>query len=151
AVAAAEPDELAGLELRGHVHLLQPEQPAVERAHLVVRAGREAERDVLEPHRPDRSRRRRDSVSSVTAASRMIPVMMYCVAALEPSRPSPFAIVMITSEPSSAETTRPRPPKRLVPPITAAAIAFRSSAPPPVVRSTADRRAASTIPPSAAI
>ena len=63
----------------------------------------------------------------------------------------PFAIVAITSAPKSASLTSPRPPKRLVPPITAAAIASISSVPPPAFRSTLLRRAASTTPPSPAI
>ena len=77
--------------------------------------------------------------------------MMYWVEALEPSSERPLAIVMITSAPSSAETTRPRPPKRLVPPITAAAIALSRIGPPPAVRSTELRRAAKAIPPSTAM
>ena len=42
---------------------------------------------------------------------------------------SPLDTVAITSDPSSAPRTSPRPPKRLTPPMTAAAIAFRSSVP----------------------
>ena len=48
-------------------------------------------------------------------------------------------------------TTRPCPPKRLVPPITAAAIAFRSSCPPPVPGSTERSREARMIPPTPAM
>src|SRR4029453_414465 len=50
-----------------------------------------------------------------------------------------------------ASRTSPRPPKRLVPPITAAAMASISSVPPPAFRSTLLRRAARTTPPSPAI
>ena len=60
----------------------------------------------------------------------------------------PFAIVAITSEPNSALRTSPRPPKRLVPPMTAAAIASISSVPPPAFRSALLRRATRTMPPS---
>ena len=48
----------------------------------------------------------------------------------------PFAIVAITAAPSTALRISPRPPKRLVPPITAAEIASSSSVPPPWSRST---------------
>ena len=48
-----------------------------------------------------------------------------------PKMKRPFAIVAITAAPSTALRTSPRPPKRLVPPITAAEIASSSSVPPP--------------------
>ena len=57
----------------------------------------------------------------------------------------------MTSAPISALITRPRPPKRLVPPITAAEIASSSSVPPPALRSTELRRAAKITPPIPAI
>ena len=49
--------------------------------------------------RPAASRRRRETVSSVTAASRIAPVMMYWVDALEPRSERPLAIVMIPAGP----------------------------------------------------
>ncbi len=52
----------------------------------------------------------------------------------------PFVIVEISAAPISALRTSPRPPNRLVPPITAAAIASISSVPPPAFRSTLFRR-----------
>ncbi len=63
----------------------------------------------------------------------------------------PFAIVVIRSAPISAFRTSPRPPNRLVPPITAAEIASISSVPPPAFRSTLWRREARTMPPSPAM
>jgi hypothetical protein len=63
----------------------------------------------------------------------------------------PFAIVAIRVAPIRAFRTSPRPPNRLVPPITAAAIASISSVLPPAFRSTLCRREASTIPPSPAM
>ena len=63
----------------------------------------------------------------------------------------PFATVAITSEPISALITRPRPPNRLVPPITAAAIASSRSVPPPAFRSTELSREAKITPPRPAI
>ena len=44
----------------------------------------------------------------------------------------PFEIDWMTRMPSSAEYAEPRPPKRLVPPMTAAAIALRLTSPPPL-------------------
>ena len=55
-------------------------------------------------------------------------------------RSRPFAIVAITSAPKERVRTSPRPPKRLVPPITAAAIASSRSVPPPASRSTLEPR-----------
>ncbi len=46
----------------------------------------------------------------------------------------PFATVAMTSEPSRAPRTSPRPPKRLTPPMTAAEIESRSSVPPPALQ-----------------
>src|SRR5947199_64785 len=58
-----------------------------------------------------------------------------------------FETVEISAAPISAFRTSPRPPKRLVPPMTAAAMASISRVPPPALRSTLLRRAASTMPP----
>ena len=63
---------------------------------------------------------------------------------------SPFEIDWITRMPSSAANAEPRPPKRLVPPITAAAIALRLTSPPPLLWFAAASRAAASTPPSAA-
>ena len=60
----------------------------------------------------------------------------------------PFETVEISAAPISALRISPRPPNRLVPPMTAAAIASISSVPPPAFRSTLFRRGASTMPPS---
>src|SRR4051794_5072563 len=102
AAAAVEPDEPPRFELRRHVDLVQSEHAVVERAHLVVGARREAERDVLEPHRPERWRRRRETVSTVTAASRISPVTRYWTPAEYPSSPIPFATLAITRPPKIA-------------------------------------------------
>ena len=69
----------------------------------------------------------------------------------EPEDEEPFAIVAITAAPSTALRMLPRPPKRLVPPITAAEIASRSSVPPPWSGATERTFAASTMPPTPAI
>ncbi len=63
----------------------------------------------------------------------------------------PFAIVAITAAPSTALRTSPRPPNRLVPPITAAEIASSSSVPPPWSGATELRRPARTMPPTPAM
>ena len=63
----------------------------------------------------------------------------------------PFAIVAITAAPSTALRTSPRPPKRLVPPITAAEIASSSSVPPPWSGATERRLPASMMPPTPAM
>src|SRR5207253_8081096 len=93
-------------------------------------------------HRPVASRRRRESVSSVTASRRMTPVVISFVAGLYPTRSIPFEIIAIMSAPSRALRTAPRPPNRLVPPMTAAEIAFSSVSPPPDARFTPFTRAA---------
>ena len=48
----------------------------------------------------------------------------------------PLSVAAITSAPLMALVTLPRPPKRLVPPITAAAIEFSNKFPPPAELST---------------
>ena len=62
----------------------------------------------------------------------------------------PLAIEPITSAPSSASQTEPRPPKRLVPAITGPAIASSSRSLPPEDWLTASRREAAMMPPNAA-
>ena len=57
-----------------------------------------------EVQRPEAASRRREMVSSTTAASRITPVVMYCVAAADPISERPLPIVEMTSAPSSAET-----------------------------------------------
>src|SRR5919204_121951 len=90
-------------------------------------------------------------VSSVTAARRMSPVVMYFTASVEPTRSMPLPTIPMINPPKSAPLTRPRPPKRLTPPITAAEIESRRSVPPPAVRSIEFRREARMTPPSPAI
>src|SRR5438552_581892 len=101
--------------------------------------------------RPTAAWRRRKTVSRVTAASKMTPVTMNWVSGFEPCRLSPFAIAEMRRAPTTPSLRLPRPPKRLVPPMTAAEIASRRIVPPPAFRSTEVRRAAKTTPPSAAI
>ena len=88
-------------------------------------------------------RRRLANASTSTAESSTSPVMTNFVPEARPSRPMPFSIEAITSAPSRAETTRPMPPKRLVPPMTAAAMTGSSRFPPPapVATERAGRRA----------
>ena len=56
----------------------------------------------------------------------------------------------MTMIPSSADQALPRPPKRLVPPITAAAMALRLTSPVPACWLAEASRAAESMPPSAA-
>ena len=63
----------------------------------------------------------------------------------------PFEIDWITSAPSSACQTLPRPPNRLVPAITGPAMASSRKSPAPEDWFTASRRDAAMIPPIAAI
>ena len=56
----------------------------------------------------------------------------------------------MTSEPRRADHTVPRPPNRLVPPMTAAAMASRRSVPPPVNVPAAWLRETASRPPTAA-
>ena len=67
------------------------------------------------------------------------------------SRSIPFEIEPITSAPSSADQTEPRPPNRLVPAITGPAIASSSRSFPPEPWFTARSRDACMMPPIAAI
>ncbi len=62
----------------------------------------------------------------------------------------PLETDWITRMPSRAENALPRPPKRLVPPMTAAAMAFRLTSPAPLAWLAAASRAAASMPPSAA-
>jgi len=62
----------------------------------------------------------------------------------------PLAIEPITNAPSKADQALPRPPKRLVPPITAAAIALSNTSPAPEDWLTASRRDPARMPPHAA-
>jgi hypothetical protein len=70
---------------------------------------------------------------------------------LSPSRPNPLSIEAMTSAPSTADFTCPRPPNSEVPPITGAAIEYRRICPPPAPVSTERSRDARMIPPRAAI
>ena len=94
----------------------------------------------LEP--PGARAPRREIASSVTAARRTAPVTMYLTAVATFSRSMPLEIEPMTSAPSNADQAEPRPPKRLVPPITAAAMAFSSRSLRPT---TGSRRAASML------
>ena len=67
------------------------------------------------------------------------------------SRSMPLEIEPMTSAPSSAVQTAPRPPKRLVPAMTGPAIASSSSSLPPEDWLTARSREAAMMPPIAAI
>ena len=62
----------------------------------------------------------------------------------------PDWIAPITSMPSRADHALPRPPNRLVPPITAAAMALSSTSPLPEAWLTANSREACITPPTAA-
>ena len=68
-----------------------------------------------------------------------------------PRRSIPFEIDVITSAPSRACQTLPRPPNRLVPAITGPAIASSRKSPAPEDWFTASSRDAAMIPPIAAI
>ena len=63
----------------------------------------------------------------------------------------PLATLAITRAPSKALTGRPRPPNRLVPPITAAAMTLSSRLPPPVSVDTERMREVRMIPPAPAM
>src|SRR3954452_6809384 len=67
----------------------------------------------------------------ITASSRTAPVTMNLIEVSRPRRSIPFEIDVITSAPSSACHTLPRPPNRLVPAITGPAIARSRKSPAP--------------------
>ena len=67
----------------------------------------------------------------MTASSSTAPVTMYFWLESSPFRSIPFEMDPMTSAPRSADHAVPRPPKRLVPPMTAAAIEFSSRSPLP--------------------
>src|SRR6185436_18809603 len=70
--------------------------------------------------------RRRPIMSKPTAATRTAPLLMYCVAFSTERSDIPLSRLAMMSAPSIAPETVPRPPMRLVPPITHAAIASSS-------------------------
>ena len=76
--------------------------------------------------RPDDWRPRRAVASTVTASSSTAPVTMNFTSESSAFRSMPFEMDPMTRAPRSADHAVPRPPKRLVPPMTAAAIEFRS-------------------------
>src|SRR3954449_5281924 len=76
---------------------------------------------------------------------------MYLTSELRPSRSIPFEIDPITTAPSSADQTDPRPPNRLVPAITGPAMASSRMSPEPDAWFTAISLDAARIPPAAAI
>ena len=86
----------------------------------------------------------------MTARRRTAPVTMNLTFDSTASRSRPFEIDWMTRMPSSAEYADPRPPKRLVPPMTAAAMALRLVSPPPLLWLAEARREAAKIPPRAA-
>ena len=73
--------------------------------------------------------RRRTSESTVTARISTIAVAMSTPAALIPISARPLNTAAMTIPPSSACSILPRPPNRLVPPITAAATAYSTKLP----------------------
>jgi hypothetical protein len=87
----------------------------------------------------------------VTASSRTAPVIMNFTDEVRASRSMPFEIEPITSAPSSAAQTEPRPPNRLVPPMTAEAMEFSSRSLPADDWFTASKRDAARMPPQAAM
>ena len=92
----------------------------------------------------------RDTESSATASSSTAPVTMNRNEESRFSRVSPLEMDWMTMIPSSAANAEPRPPNRLVPPMTAAAIALRFTSPAPLLWLAAANRAAASTPPSAA-
>ncbi len=76
------------------------------------------------PHRPA-DERRRASASMVAASRSTTPVMRKLRYALVPSSPRPFSMMAMTRPPRMASRALPRPPNRLVPPMTAAPTAYR--------------------------
>lgn len=94
---------------------------------------------------------RRDSESMTTAAKSTPPVMMNWTAAGVSVSAMPEAIDWMISMPSAADQVVPRPPNRLVPPMTAAAMALSSRTPEPELWLTEVMREARNRPPIAAI
>ncbi len=88
--------------------------------------------------------------STVTASSSTAPVTMNLTSESNAFRSIPLEIEPITRAPRRADQAVPRPPNRLVPPMTAAAMAFSSTVPPPEPWLTANRREAAITPPIAA-
>src|SRR5207244_1052668 len=66
----------------------------------------------------------------LTAARRPTAGTVSWLAAAIPSRPIPLAMAAMTAPPRTAFNGPPRPPNRLVPPITAAATAYSTRVPP---------------------
>ncbi|CAM5736990.1 hypothetical protein SALBM311S_04109 [Streptomyces alboniger] len=93
---------------------------------------------------------RRANESKTTAVSSTPPVIMNWTAGSTPSSAMPEAIDWMMSTPSSADQVEPRPPNRLVPPMTAAAMALISSEPEPGTVVAEESRDATNRPPTAA-
>jgi hypothetical protein len=91
------------------------------------------------------------SASMVTAMARTAPVIMYLAQEASASRSMPLEMEPITSAPSSAAQTRPRPPNRLTPAMTGPAIESSSTSLPPEDWLTAISREPAITPPAAAI
>ena len=100
--------------------------------------------------RPCAWRRWRPIASSATAARRTPPVTMNFTEDSSASRSMPLEIEPMTSAPSSAPHTEPRPPNRLTPAITGPAMASSSRSPEPEDWLTASSREAARMPPNAA-
>lgn len=81
--------------------------------------------------RPAASRLWRETASMVTAAARTPPVIMNLIGEGKANRSIPLDIDWMTRAPNRADQTLPRPPKRLVPPMTTEAITRKSKSPPP--------------------
>src|SRR5919197_135314 len=129
-------------ELRAerHVEMLEREQRARMRlAHEGV--AEHCDADGVGAHRrPAAARHRRATASSVTASRRIAPSTISFTSGPCPIRSSPLPTLPMTSAPRSADQTLPRPPKRLVPPITAGAIASSVTWPGLIARLAAARR-----------
>ena len=92
----------------------------------------------------------RASESTITAMASTAPVIMKRSDDERFSSVSPLEMDWMTMMPSSAEYALPRPPNRLVPPMTAAAIALRLTSPVPACWLDEASRAAASTPPIAA-
>src|SRR5919108_1617487 len=135
--AAGDGDELRP---QRDVEVTQREERArVRLPHEGVSEHANADRVVIHT-RPAAARPRRATASTVTASSRIAPSTISFTSGPWPIRSSPFATLPITSAPRSADHTLPRPPNRLVPPMTAAAIASSVTCPGLIARLAAASR-----------
>ena len=86
--ADAVPDEPGRVELRQHVALLEPEQPAVERARPLRPVRRDRDRDVLQPHCVPRLRAER-GVDELVRAHRVLRLLRLAQRRRRRSSPRP--------------------------------------------------------------